>query len=159
VIDTQRIAQAYKESIERSLGLVARVERERSVVFRHPDVGVFVAIIHPDDPEHFHLVFPAFLDCRKVGSHEKLIALCNSLNASVKGVKFAMNESPEGEVSASAEMAVPLVNGVPHPDLLDGVLRRSFGHLTAGLRAAVVRLQNQNGAKGSLQQAPVTATR
>ena len=44
MIDTQRIAQAYKESIERSLGLVARVERERSVVFRHPDVGVFIAI-------------------------------------------------------------------------------------------------------------------
>jgi hypothetical protein len=157
VVDVQRIAQAYKESIERSLGLVARVERECSVVFRHPELGVFVAIIHPDDPEHFHMVFPAFLDCRKAGPRERLLVLCNTLNATVKGVKFAMNESSEGEVSASAEAAVPLVNGVPHPDLLDGVVRRALMQIGAGLRMVALRLKGDPAATSQEQRRSPTA--
>jgi len=157
VVEVQRIAQAYKESIERSLGLVARVERECSVVFRHPELGVFVAVIHPDDPEHFHLLFPAFLDCRKAGPHERLLVLCNDLNATVKGVKFAMNSSPEGEVSASAESAVPLVNGIPHPDLLDGVFRRALAQIGAGLRLAALRLKGTPTAQPQHSRAPYPA--
>jgi hypothetical protein len=65
------------------------------------------------------------------------------MNLRARGVKFVMNDAPggNGEVTAAADMAVPYVNGLPHRDLLQGLLHRSFGLLTFAVRNAAIKLR------------------
>ena len=143
--DMGRIALECRDAVQQALGFVATVDHQHRVSFRHPELGVFLVLASPEDPEHFTLLFPAFLDARHARSRDQLLRTCNSVNIRSRGVKFVMNDAADGnaEVSAAAEMAVPYVNGLPHRDLLQGMLHRSFGLLTGAVRGAVVRLRQE----------------
>lgn len=125
-----RLAQAYKESVERALGAVARLERGTNVVFRHPRCGLMVIFVKPSEPGRFQLVLPAFLHSQQGLSRPQMLELCNLVNGHVHGVKFAVDPGPRGEVSGSVELLMPLTeHGDPHPELLDGIVRRSINML------------------------------
>jgi hypothetical protein len=102
-------------------------------------------LLTPEDPEHFTLAFPAFIDARHAPSPDHMLRACNAMNLRARGVKFVMNDAADGqgEVTAAADMAVPYMNGLPHRELLQGSLHRSFGLLTVAVRAAALRLRQE----------------
>ena len=149
--DMGRIALECRDAVQHALGFVATVDHQHRVSFRHPELGVFVVLVSPEDPEHFTLLFPAFIDKRHARSREHMLATCNAMNIRARGVKFVMNDAPDGngEVSAAADMAVPYVNGLPHRELLQGILHRSFGLLTVAVRNAAMQLRQDLVASGN----------
>jgi hypothetical protein len=159
--DMGRIALECRDAVQQALGFVATVDQQNRVSFRHPELGVFVVLLSAEDPEHFTLLFPAFFDARHARSRDHMLRTCNAMNIRARGVKFVMNDAADGhgEVSAAAEMAVPYVNGLPHRELLHGILRRSFGLLTLALRHAAVRLRDDLAAAGEPPRAMAAGTR
>lgn len=157
--DLGRIALECQDAVQQSLGFVASVDHQHKVSFRHPELGVFMLLCSPEDPEQFTLVFPAFLDAGHAPTRDHLLRVCNSINVRCRGVKFVMNDAPggNGEVSAAAELAVPYVNGLPHRELLQGLLRRSFSLLTVALRHAANRLREEIVQAGGARQEAVLA--
>jgi hypothetical protein len=141
--DMGRIALECRDAVQHALGFVASVDQHHRVSFRHPELGVFLVLLTPEDPEQFTLAFPAFIDARHAPSPEHMLRVCNAMNLHARGVKFVMNDAPggNGEVTAAADMAVPYVNGLPHRDLLHGLLHRSFGLLTFAVRNAAIKLR------------------
>lgn len=148
--DMGRIALECRDAVQHALGFVATVDPQHRVTFRHPELGVFLVLVSPEDPEHFSLLFPAFLDSRHARSSEHMLRTCNAMNLRSRGVKFVMNDAPggNGEVTAAADMAVPYVNGLPHRELLQGTLHRSFGLLTIAVRNAALRLREELASGG-----------
>jgi hypothetical protein len=159
--DMGRIALECRDAVQHALGFVASVDQHHRVSFRHPELGVFLVLLTPEDPEHFTLLFPAFIDARHARSPEHMLRTCNAMNIRSRGVKFVMNDAPDGnsEVTAGADMAVPYVNGLPHRELLQGTLRRSFGLLTVAVRHAAVRLRDDLASAGEPPRAMAGSVR
>jgi hypothetical protein len=143
--DMGRIALECRDAVQHALGFVANVDQHHRVSFRHPELGMFLVLLTPEDPEHFTLAFPAFIDARHAPSPDHMLRACNAMNLRARGVKFVMNDAADGqgEVTAAADMAVPYMNGLPHRELLQGSLHRSFGLLTVAVRAAALRLRQE----------------
>ena len=134
-MNAKELADRYKVAVEEQLGLIAKIDEDNHVVFRHPDVGTFFIPLNAEnDPEYFRMVFANFADKRLTGGDKsKLLNLLNRVNSKYKGACLTMNDDDEGNVWATVNGFLGAPDQGPSEEILNSVLARYF----SALRTAV----------------------
>lgn len=133
--DNHALAQLYKAMLEEDIGLVAKIDNDGDVLFKHPEMGTFFFNLDAEnDPEYMMLVFPGFYDAKQGVSAEKLINICNTLNGRCKAVKFSVRDNDDRDVTASVEMLVAGPNQMPTREHLAGIMKRTLSMIASGVK-------------------------
>jgi hypothetical protein len=137
-MDAKELALRYKSAVEEGLGLLAKLDDDNDVIFKHPDLGTFlISLDAKNDPEYMMLVFPNFADKDLTGGDKpKLLELINKVNRTCKAVKIGMRDGEEGNVVATIECILAAPNEAPSQELLNSVMKRNM----SAMRAAVETL-------------------
>ncbi|MFY0480630.1 hypothetical protein [Achromobacter marplatensis] len=118
----------YQTVVQEELGLVARIDDDGDVLFRHPDLGTMYFSLSETDPEFLRLVYPSFVDADELGlSRVQLLEILNAVNNRCKAVKLTLqqDQGPKaGRVSASLESFVAASNTLPTEALLRAIATR-----------------------------------
>jgi hypothetical protein len=147
--NTQILAKLYKSVIEEELGLLATIDEDGDVRFKHPDLGGFYLSINEEkDPEYMMLVFPAFFDAKQGVSEEKLMEICNTLNGRCKGVKLHMANTEDKDVNATAEMIVAAPDTLPTKEHLKGIMKRVMSMVASAVKQFVEEVQKAKKLEG-----------
>ena len=123
------LAALYQHVVQEELGLVARIDEEGDVLFRHPDLGTMYFSLSADDPEFLRLVYPSFADATDLGlGRPEFLEVLNVVNNRCKAVKLYVTRS-NGEaeahrVSAAIESFVAAPDSLPQEALLRGIIAR-----------------------------------
>ncbi len=136
-MDAQELATRYKTAVEESLGLIAKIDDDKDVTFKHPDLGTFYfSLDAAQDPEYMMLVFPSFADERSIGGDRvKLLEIVNAVNGQCKAVKLSVRERDgHHNVTATAECFLAGADQGPTQELLKAIIKRTFSALTSGVR-------------------------
>ncbi len=121
------LADVYKITIEETLGLVANVDDEGDIRFKHPDLGTFfISLDAVNDPEFLTLYYPAFVDVKSGLNEEQLRVICNQTNAKCKGAKLFVANNEDHDVHASLQMLVALPGEIPSKEYLSATLMRAL---------------------------------
>ena len=125
-MDSNELAQRYKFAVEENLGLIAKIDGDNDVVFKHPDLGTFYFSLDAEkDPEYFRLVYSHFADKILTGGDKtKLLQLLNQVNRECKAVKLIMLDDDDGNVVAATEGILAGPDQGPSQELLSSVVRR-----------------------------------
>lgn len=134
----QTLCKMYKKIIEDDIGMVAKIYDNR-VEFRYPGIGNLLINVSEDDPEFFHMLFPAFFELSYLGiSREQLFEIVNLTNASIKNSKIIIHpvttDPSACEITAMIESIVAAPNEIPDKALLKDVIERGLGTLTSILK-------------------------
>jgi hypothetical protein len=137
-MDAKKLAEIYQTAITKELGLVATIDGENDVIFKHPDLGTFFfSLDAEDDPEFMRLVFPNFMDDRLTGGDkDKLLALVNSVNMQNKAVKlYVRPDKADGtmNVSAAVEFFVAGQDQAPTQEHINSIIKRTVSAVKAGI--------------------------
>jgi hypothetical protein len=113
------------------------VDGDGDVTFRHPDIGYFYISIDSDkDPEFFRMVFPNFVDDKRLDlGREDLLELANEVNSSNKGVKMTvkyLSKDDTWNVSAQVESFIAPPNTMPDAELVKAIIARNISAIRAG---------------------------
>lgn len=118
----------YQNVVQEELGLVARIDEDGDVLFRHPDLGTMFFSLSESDPEFLRLVYPSFVDAGELGlSRVQLLEVINGVNHRCKAVKLSLQQDREGKpgrVSASLESFVAAADTLPAEALLRAIMAR-----------------------------------
>jgi hypothetical protein len=123
------LAELYQHVIQEELGLVARIDEEGDVLFRHPELGTLYFSLSADDPEFLRLVHPSFADATDLGmGRAELLEIINTVNNRCKAVKLYITQSSgdvvTNRVSAAIESFVAAPDALPSEALLRGIVAR-----------------------------------
>ncbi|KRC73264.1 hypothetical protein D3C87_404490 [compost metagenome] len=122
------LAALYQSVVQEELGLVARVDDDGDVLFRHPDLGTMFFSLSESDPEFMRLVYPSFVDANELGvTRLQLLEVVNAVNHGCKAVKLSVQAASgptAGRVSASIESFVAAPDKLPAPELLRAIVAR-----------------------------------
>lgn len=146
-MDAKALAEIYKKAITEKLGLVAEIDGDNDVIFKHPDLGsFFISLDAEDDPEFMRLVFPNFMDERLTGGDkEKLLALVNTVNMQNKAVKLYLRpDKSDGtmNVSAAAEFFVAGQDQAPTQEHINAIIKRTVTAIKAGIENLLKQAKN-----------------
>lgn len=130
------LATLYQTVVQEVLGLVARVDDEGDVLFRHPDLGTMFFSLSESDPEFLRLVYPSFVDADELSlTREQLLEVINSVNNRCKAVKLMLQQDRPGQlgrVSASVESFVAAADTLPAEALLRATVERCVSVIRHG---------------------------
>lgn len=130
------LTSLYQTVVQEELGLVARVDDEGDVVFRHPDLGTMFFSLSESDPEFLRLVYPSFVDAGELGlSRAQLMEVINTVNNRCKAVKLTLQQDRGdklGRVSASVESFVAAADSLPAEALLRATVARCVSAVRHG---------------------------
>lgn len=137
-MDKQALADIYSKAVEDQLGLRAKIDEDKDVVFKHPDLGTFFFSLEAEgDPEFMRLVFPNFVNEELTGGdRQKLLALINAVNMQNKAVKlYAREDKDDGKlsVSASVEYFVAGSDQAPTQEHINAIIKRTVSAIKAGI--------------------------
>ncbi|MEN4920048.1 hypothetical protein ABE485_15350 [Achromobacter spanius] len=125
---TTPLAALYQRVVQEELGLVAKVDDDGDVLFRHPDLGTMFFSLTENDPEFLRLLYPNFVSAEDLGmSQDVLLAVLNAVNHRCKAVKLVIQQGRDGaagRVSAAIEGFVAAADQLPAEDLLRGIIAR-----------------------------------
>lgn len=140
MVDPRAHAEMYQRVVQDELGLIATIDEDNDVRFKHPDMGSFFFSLDAEhDPEFLMLVYGAFFDAKQGVSREELRRLCISVNAQCKAAKLSVRDNEDGDVVATIEMFVAGVDQAPDEAHLRAIMRR----VLSSLRSAVDRFAEQ----------------
>lgn len=118
----------YQTVVQEELGLVARIDEDGDVLFRHPDLGTMFFSLSETDPEFLRLVYPSFVDAGELGlTRAQLLEVVNAVNNRCKAVKLTLQQDrgpKAGRVSASLEGFVAASDTLPAEALLRAIVAR-----------------------------------
>jgi len=143
MVDKTKLAELYQRVVQDELGLVATIDEDDDVVFKHPDVGtMFFSLDAERDPEFLRLVFPRFVNAEELGvTPEQLYHVLNTVNTTNKAVKvyIGANESSQAapRVSASIEAFVAKPDEMPDETLLRAIVGRTVAALRSGANEVI----------------------
>jgi hypothetical protein len=144
-ISADDLANLYVKALD-DIGLTSRIDDDKDVIFKHPDLGTFyVSLDAADDPEFMRLVFPNFADQTLTGGDvPKLLSLINEVNRKNKAVKLyvRINADNEANISASIECFVAGPNKAPTLDHLKAIMKRCMSAMRAGIQTLVKDAQD-----------------
>ncbi len=128
------LAAMYKRVVEQELGLIASIDEDGDVAFRHPDLGTLFVSLSEDDPEFMHIVYPGFTTSDRLAlSSAALLDLINTVNHRCKAAKLTVSSLHEStaspRVSASIESIVAGKDSAPDESLLRAILARCIGSI------------------------------
>ncbi|EHK63833.1 hypothetical protein [Achromobacter arsenitoxydans] len=136
--NTTPLAALYQRVVQEELGLVAQVDEDGDVLFRHPDLGTMYFSLTEKDPEFMRLIYPNFVSAEELGmSKDTLLEVLNTVNHRCKAVKLTL---PQGggdaasRVSAAIEAVIAAADQLPSEDLLRGILARCVSAIRHGAR-------------------------
>jgi hypothetical protein len=138
MVDKTKLAELYQRVVQEELGLVATIDEDDDVVFKHPDVGtLFFSLDAERDPEFLRLVFPRFVNAEELGvTMAQLYEVLNTVNTTNKAVKVyigqADRDSDEPRVSASIEAFIGAQDEMPDEALLRAIIGRTVSALRSG---------------------------
>lgn len=122
------LAALYQTVVQEELGLVARIDDDGDVLFRHPDLGTMFFSLSESDPEFLRLVYPSFVDASELSlSRAQFLEVINSVNNRCKAVKLTLQQDRAdrpGRVSASVESFVAAPDTLPAEALLRATVER-----------------------------------
>lgn len=148
------LAALYQTVIQEELGLVARVDDDGDVVFRHPDMGTMFFSLSESDPEFLRLVYPGFVDAGDLKmAPAQLQEAINAINHRCKGVKLSVPQegAAAGRISASIESFIAGPDKLPDEALVRAIIARcvsAIRHGVAELLKEAIELQ-QKGAQAA----------
>lgn len=126
--NTTPLAALYQHVVQEELGLVARIDEDGDVLFRHPDLGTMFFSLTETDPEFLRLVYPSFVDADELGlTRLQLLEVINAVNHRCKAVKLSVQRgqgAAAGRVSAAIESFVAAADKLPAEELLRGIVAR-----------------------------------
>ena len=133
--DAGELASRYRDAIQKVLGLVATIDSDFDVMFKHPDVGTFYFQVDAEkDPEFMRLVFYRFADRESSGlERAQLLEIVNHTNEATKAAKLWIHDGDEGTVSAAIECFLAGPDQMPASELLELIVDR----VVASIRWAV----------------------
>ncbi|QEI09546.1 hypothetical protein FXN63_24505 [Pigmentiphaga aceris] len=144
MVDKTKLAELYQRVVQEELGLVATIDEDDDVVFKHPDVGTMFFSLDADrDPEFLRLVFPRFVDAEELGiTPEQLYQVLNTVNTCNKAAKVYINhQGSEADaaprVSASIEAFVAAPDNMPDEALLRAIVGRTVAALRSGANEVI----------------------
>ncbi|EFF78442.1 hypothetical protein HMPREF0004_0232 [Achromobacter piechaudii ATCC 43553] len=118
----------YQTVVQEELGLVARIDEDGDVLFRHPDLGTMFFSLSESDPEFLRLAYPSFVDAEELGlTRAQLLDVINAVNHRCKAVKLSLpldRPGKPGRVTASVECFVAAPDTLPAEALLRGIVAR-----------------------------------
>ncbi|MEA2569233.1 MAG: hypothetical protein QOI24_1234 [Acidobacteriota bacterium] len=125
------LAELYQRVVQDELGLLATIEDDGDVLFRHPDLGdFFISLNAEKDPEYMKLVFPAFLfDETRGVAPEDLIRVCNKLNVHAQLAILTFHEEADDTIAAHVGLLLAAPDVFPDETLLRGVIRRAMSSI------------------------------
>lgn len=122
------LAALYQHVVQEEMGLVARVDEDGDVLFRHPDLGTMFFSLSESDPEFLRLVYPNFADAADLGlTRAELLEVVNGVNHRCKAVKLSVQQGRDGSVgrvSAAIESFVAGQDTLPSEALLRAIVTR-----------------------------------
>lgn len=130
--DSTALAARYQTLIQDELGLVAHIDEDQDVVFRHPDLGsLYIRLDADHDPEYLMLVYPSFANQESTGlDRVSALNLVNEANRCCKAAKVYLvpqADDPQGyRLSATIECFLAASDQAPEPALLKAVLARNL---------------------------------
>lgn len=132
-----QLAEMYQRVVQEGLGLLATVDDDGDVAFRHPDLGHMFFDINARDPEFMRLVYPRFVDETELSvTHEALLQAINDTNRRCKGVKLFFDRAHDAEqtprVCATIEAFVAASDTAPSAALLFDVISRCISAIRNG---------------------------
>ncbi len=134
--NTTPLAALYQTVIQEELGLVARVDDEGDVVFRHPDLGTMFFSLSEGDPEFMRLIYPGFVDADDLKiTRAELQDVVNTVNYRCKGVKLSIPQegAAAGRVSGSIESFIAGPDRLPDEALLRAIIARCMSAIRHGV--------------------------
>lgn len=143
MVDKTQLAELYQRVVQEELGLVATIDEEDDVVFKHPDVGtMFFSLDADNDPEFLRLVFPRFANAEELGvTPARLYEVLNTVNTTNKAVKvYIGNSERDGDdprVSASIEAFIGKEDELPDEGLLRAIIGRTVSALQSGANEVI----------------------
>lgn len=136
-MDAKELANRYQTALKKS-GLLAEIDKDGDVIFKHPDLGSFYFSIDERDPAYMMLVFPNFTNKDLTGGDRgKLLELVNKVNGINKAVKLVVRGTPEANVSANIECFLAMQGEMPAQDLLDSVVGRNLAALGSAIKSLI----------------------
>ncbi|WP_454675630.1 hypothetical protein [Achromobacter pestifer] len=146
------LASLYQRVVQEETGLVARVDEDGDVLFRHPDLGTMFFSLVDTDPEFLRLVYPSFVDADELGlTRLQLLEVINVVNHRCKAVKLSLqqgNGAAAGRVSAAVESFVAAPDTLPDEALLRAIVARCLSAIRHGASQVVaiaIELKQGNG--------------
>ena len=129
--DSLPLAAVYQRVVQEKLGLVATIDEDGDVLFRHPDLGALFFSMSDKDPEFFRLVYPGFTDAAGLGlTRAQFLEVVNTVNRTSKATKLYIvprEGAPDAErVSAAIEAFVGGPDQAPTEALLRDIAPRSL---------------------------------
>jgi hypothetical protein len=143
MVDKTKLAELYQRVVQEELGLVATIDEDDDVVFKHPDVGtMFFSLDAERDPEFLRLVFPRFVNAEELGvTHEQMLDVLNTVNTTNKAAKVYVGtgdrDSDAPRVSASIEAFVAAQDQMPDEALLRAIVGRTVAALRSGANEVI----------------------
>ncbi|MDD0814568.1 hypothetical protein PSQ39_08000 [Curvibacter sp. HBC28] len=126
------LAERYQTLIQEELGLMAHIDEDQDVIFRHPDLGsLYVRLDADKDPEYLMLVYPSFANQQSTGLDlVSALNVVNEANRTCKAAKAYLiprSEDEEGyRLSATIECFLAGSDQAPDPALLKAVMARNL---------------------------------
>jgi hypothetical protein len=142
MVDKTQLAELYQRVVQEELGLVATIDEDDDVVFKHPDLGTMFFSLDADrDPEFLRLVFPRFVNAEELGvTPAQLYEVLNVVNYSNKAAKVYIGNGDEDNaprVSASIEAFIAGEDQMPDEALLRAIIGRTISALRAGANEVI----------------------
>lgn len=137
----QTLAARLIKVVQEELGLMARLDDDGDVVFRHPDLGTLYFSLSENDLAFMRLVYPGFAEAEDLGvTREQLMEVINDVNHRCKSVKIYAPR--EARVSAAIECFLAGGDEIPEEALLRAIagrclaaIRYAAGQVVAGAQA------------------------
>lgn len=138
----RQLAQLYQRVVQDELGLVATIDEDGNVLFRHPDMGnFFISLNAEKDPEYMKLLFPACLyDATRGVPSEDLVQICNRLNVHAKLAIVTFHEKADA-LSVHVGLLLAAPDAFPDEALLRGVIRRAMSSIRSAAEKFAEELQ------------------
>jgi len=143
----KELAELYQSAVQDELGMVAKIDDDRVVLFKYPELGtMFFTIDATGDPEYLMLVFPNFANKEALNlTREQLLIAINEVNTRNKAVKLCIRAdtiNDSCEVLATIECFVGAPDTAPTSELVRAVIKRNVSALRAGVRSLVKAAQD-----------------
>lgn len=138
------LAETYRSVIEQVLGLVATIDEDGDVVFRHLDAGtMFIDVNATHDPEFFNLKYSTYIEPGDFDlSFQDLVAFANEVNLDMKAIKMAVRDRQERwDISFSIESCLAAPDQWPERTLIEAIVGRCVRTLCSAAKALSGRLE------------------
>jgi hypothetical protein len=153
------LAARYQSAVQDEMGLLARIDKDNDVIFKHPDMGtMFFSFDADKDPEYMMLVFPNFADKDVLGlTREQLLLAINTVNTQNKAVKLGIRAETLDttcDTIATIECFLGATNQAPSAEILKATIKRNLSALRAGVRSLVTEAQKMTEAPAADSAGP-----